>query len=83
MSIQQTKTADRFPSDLGEFSPARGGQFNRRAQPDEGVLFLTNFAVTQVKRSPQNIDYGIGGVKIDGIIRAAPRNTGVFSEIPS
>jgi len=74
MSIQQTKTADRVPWDLGEFSPARGAQSKRRAQPDEGVLFLTNFAVTQVKRSPRNIHYGIGGVKIDVTIRAAPRN---------
>jgi len=50
----------------------------RRAQPDEGVLFLTTFAVTQVKRSARNIHYGIGGVKIDRTIRAALRITGVF-----
>jgi hypothetical protein len=35
-------------------------------------------AVTQVKRSARNIHYGIGGVKIDRTVRAAPRNAGVF-----
>jgi hypothetical protein len=32
----------------------------------------------QMKRSARNIHYGVGGVKIDRTIRAAPSNTGVF-----
>jgi hypothetical protein len=78
---------DQFPifvgMSLGEITEAgclscQGRQ--RRVQP---VLFLTTFAVTQVKRSVRHTHYGIGGVKIDRTISAAPRNTGVCRKTAS